>query len=70
MSDNQKVSYAELLAFYRSYSRVVNQCFNSNFDHGFITHNAIECGSCGLTLNTKRRMEKIRVQLTKGVERS
>ena len=50
----------ELLAFYRSYSRVVNQCMNSSWDHGFITHNRICCGSCGLTYNTKRRLKRIK----------
>jgi len=49
----------ELLAFFRSYSRVVDDCSNSIFDHNFVI-NGCSCGSCGLTYITKRRMKKIK----------
>jgi peptide subunit release factor 1 (eRF1) len=66
--DNSRLEALE--TFYRSYKRIVNQCFNSNpsIDHGFLTHNHISCGSCGLTKTLRKHMDKVDALITKQKE--
>ncbi len=48
---------SKLQSFFNSYKRVTEQCFSH--PHDFLTHSHINCGSCGLNLNLKRKMKEI-----------